>query len=76
MFKCGLGSLAEKAAKMGYTNPNGTVNLFMAEEVLKKYGKLIPKSELSTNQLKEIEEAGKKLFERLSKPDSFVKNVY
>ena len=76
MFKCGLGSLAEKAAKMGYTNPNGTVNLFMAEKVLEKYGKLVPKSELPANQLKEIEEAGKKLVERLSKPDSFTKNIY
>ena len=36
MFKCGLASLAEKAVKMGYKNPNGTVNLFMAEEVIKK----------------------------------------
>ena len=76
MFKCGLASLAEKAVKMGYKNSNGTANLFMAEEVIKKFGKLVPKSELSSNQLKEIEAAGEKIFERLNKPDSFVKNIY
>ena len=75
MIKCGLATLAEKAAKMGYKNPNGTVNLFMAQEVINKFGKLVPKSELSSNQLKEIEAASKKILEKLNKPDSFVKNT-
>lgn len=43
---CGLGAFANDAAKAGYTNPNGTVNLMEAMEVVKKYGKLVPKAEL------------------------------
>ena len=72
---CGLGALAEQAIKNGYKNPNGSVNLFMAGEVMKKYGRLLPKEKLSAAELKEFEEAGKKLLEKLTKPDSFVKTV-
>ena len=43
---CGLGAFAADAARAGYTNPNGTVNLREAMDVVKKYGKLVPKAEL------------------------------
>ena len=40
---CGLGMFAKDAAKAGYRNLNGTVNLLEAQYVMEKHGELIPK---------------------------------
>ncbi|MCD7779285.1 MAG: hypothetical protein LUH05_01270 [Candidatus Gastranaerophilales bacterium] len=42
---CGLGYFASEAAKKGYTNPNGTVNLLEAMKNVKD-GNIQPKSNL------------------------------
>ncbi len=71
---CGLGHFANQAAKAGYTNPNGTVNLMEAQSVVSKYGKLVPKSELDEQTLKELKEASDKFRERaMATMDSFQK---
>ena len=43
---CGLGMFAKDAAKAGYRNLNGTVNLLEAQYVMEKHGELIPKMEI------------------------------
>ena len=71
---CGLGHFAEEAAKAGYKNADGTVNLLMADMVSKKFGKLVPKDSLSASNLSEFQEAIKKMQERLNiKSDVFQK---
>ena len=71
---CGLGYSAEEAAKAGYKNADGTVNLLMANMVSKKFGKLVPKNSLSASDLREFEGAIKKIDERLNiKTDVFQK---
>ena len=67
-------SPTEEAAKAGYGNANGTVDLLMANSVVEKFGRLIPKSELSKADLKELSDASNKIFQRLNPPaDKFVK---
>ncbi len=71
---CGLGIFANNAAKAGYTNPNGTVNLLEAQTVCKKFGKLVPKAELDEQTLKELEKASKAFMDRNNlNADTFVR---
>ena len=71
---CGLGVFAKMAAAAGYTNPNGTVNLIEAQQVCKKFGKLVPKNELDEQTLKELKETARKMQERFNlKQDTFQK---
>lgn len=54
---CGLGQFAGEAAKAGYQNDDGTVNLLEAGKVIEKFGKLVPKSELSESDLDDLKES-------------------
>lgn len=73
---CGLGQFANEAAKAGYQNPDGTVNLLQAQSVCKECGRLVPKNELDPQTLKAIDEAANKLSSKTNKMnDSFEKNV-
>lgn len=61
---CGLAGFAKEAAKAGYTNPDGSVNLLEAKFVSKKFGKLVAKSELDSATIKELGDAMQKIRER------------
>ena len=50
---------AKDAAKAGYRNLNGTVNLLEAQYVMEKHGELIPKWKLDKETCKELKEASK-----------------
>ena len=71
---CGLGMFAKDAAKAGYRNCNGTVNLFEAQFVSNKFGELIPKWQLDKETREELKEATKEFTKRNKlDTDSFVK---
>lgn len=65
---CGLGQFAKQAAEAGYKNASGTVNLMMANDVIRKFAKLVPKSQLSKADLEELNAASKALSNRLHLP--------
>ena len=61
---CGLAVFAKEAANAGYTNKDGSVNLFEAQFINKKYGKLVAKNQLDTETIKELNSAMQTLQEK------------
>ena len=61
---CGLAAFAKEAAKAGYTNKDGSVNLLEAKYVNSKFGKLVAKNELDSATIKELNNAMQKLNEK------------